>query len=217
MAGLGAGAACWPIVGRTQQPKIPRLGVLLYTSPQGDLSLESLKRGLAELGYVDGRSVAIEYRFAERRPERLPGLARELAALKPDVIVALGGDVAPFAVAAPGDIPIVFASSSDPVQSGLAASLGRPGGKATGVTFLLDDLPPSGSKCSRKRCRRSPPWRSSPTPTTWTTSTMLQSGRPRRWGSGYKVTTCEIQPSYPQRSRQRPTPASTRSMSCLRA
>jgi putative ABC transport system substrate-binding protein len=140
IAGLGAGAACWPFVGRAQQLKIPRLGVLLYTSPQGDPSLESLKRGLAELSYVDGRSVAIEYRSAERRPERLPGLARELAALKPDVIVALGGDVAPFAKAATQDIPIVFASSSDPVQGGLAASLGRPGGNATGVTFLLDDL-----------------------------------------------------------------------------
>jgi putative ABC transport system substrate-binding protein len=114
--------------------------VLLYTTPQGDPSVASLKRGLAELGYVEGRNIAIEYRFAERRPERLPGLARELADLRPDIIVAMGGDVAPFASAATKDIPIVFASSSDPVQGGLAASVRRPGSNATGVTFLLDDL-----------------------------------------------------------------------------
>src|SRR5262245_10603031 len=138
IAGLALPFLVRPV--RAQQRKVPRLGILLYSSPEGDPSVQSVKRGLSQLGYVEGRSIAIEYRFAERRPERLPGLARELAALKPDVIVALGGDVAPFAKDATKDIPIVFAISSDPVQGGVTASLARPGGNATGVTFLLDAL-----------------------------------------------------------------------------
>ena len=95
---------------------------------------------MRELGYIDGQNLLLEYRFAEGRPERLPGLAAELVALKPDVILALGGDVAPDVVKATQTIPIVFAVSTDPVLSGLVASLPRPGGNATGVTFLQDEL-----------------------------------------------------------------------------
>ena len=138
---VGSAAASWPLAARAQPPgKIPRLGVLLYSNPQADPQIESFRRGLRDLGYIDGQNLAIEYRYAEGRPEKLPELAAELAHLKPNVMLAIGGDVAPFAVKATQTIPIVFAISADPVQLGLVASLARPGGNATGVTFLQDDL-----------------------------------------------------------------------------
>jgi putative ABC transport system substrate-binding protein len=126
---------------RAQRPaKLPRLGVLLYTTPRGDPNNEAFHRGLSDLGYVDGQNVVLEYRFAEGRSERLSELAADLVRLNPDMIFAFGGDVAPDACKATQKIPIVFAVSTDPVQSGLVASLSRPGGNATGVTFLLDEL-----------------------------------------------------------------------------
>src|SRR4051812_10088118 len=138
---VGSAAASWPLAARAQPPgKIPRLGVLLYSNPQADPQIESFRRGLRDLGYIDGQDLAIEYRYAEGRPEKLPELAAELAHLKPNVMLAIGGDVAPFAVKATQTIPIVFAISADAVQLGLVASLARPGGNATGVTFLQDDL-----------------------------------------------------------------------------
>jgi putative ABC transport system substrate-binding protein len=134
-------ASLLPLPGRAQQPaKLPKLGVLLYSTPKGDPNNEAFYRGMNELGYVDGQNIVLEYRFAEGRPERLPELAADLVRLKPDMIFALGGDVAPHARTATGTIPIVFAVSTDPVQGGLVASLARPGGNATGVTFLLDEL-----------------------------------------------------------------------------
>src|SRR5438270_3433248 len=138
---VGSAAASWPLAARAQPPgKIPRLGVLLYSNPQADPQIESFRRGLRDLGYIDGQNLAIEYRYAEGRPEKLPELAAKLAHLKPNVMLAIGGDVAPFAVKATQTIPIVFAISADPVQLGLVASLARPGGNATGVTFLQDDF-----------------------------------------------------------------------------
>src|SRR6266571_3690133 len=133
------GAAVWPLVARAQK-SVPRLGVLLYTNPESDPSIEVVRRGLRDLGYIEGRNLAIEYRYAEGRPERLPQLAAELAQSKPDVILALGGDVAPWVKKATQSIPLVFSVSDDPVRSGLVATLGRPGGNATGVTFILDEL-----------------------------------------------------------------------------
>jgi putative ABC transport system substrate-binding protein len=117
-----------------------RLGVLLYSTPRGDPNNEAFQRGMSDLGYVDGQNIVFEYRFADGRPERLPELASDLVRLNPDMIFALGGDVAPSARKATQTIPIAFAVSTDPVRSGLVASLARPGGNATGVTFLLDDL-----------------------------------------------------------------------------
>src|SRR6266487_802907 len=93
---LLGGAAVWPLVARAQK-SVPRLGVLLYTNPESDPSIEVVRRGLRDLGYTEGRNLAIEYRYAEGRPERLPRLAAELVQLKPNVIVAMGGDVAPWA------------------------------------------------------------------------------------------------------------------------
>ena len=138
---LLGGAAAWPIAARAQQSaKISRLGVLLYSTPQADPQMESVRNGLRDLGYVEGRNLVVSYRYAEGKSERLPELAAELANLKPDVLLAIGGDVAPILVKATQIIPIVFAISADPVQLGLVASLARPGGNATGVTFLQDEL-----------------------------------------------------------------------------
>jgi putative ABC transport system substrate-binding protein len=138
---LGGSGVAWPLAARAQQlAKIPHLGVLLYSTPQSDLQMEFVRNGLRDLGYVEGRNLVVTYRYAEGKPERLPELARELANLQPDVLLAIGGDVAPVMVKATQTIPIVFASSADPVQLGLVASLARPVGNATGVTFMQDEL-----------------------------------------------------------------------------
>ena len=114
--------------------------MLLFGAPDDDPNYGSFRRALRELGYVEGETIVLEPRAAEGKPERLPALARELVAMKPDAIYALGGDVAPFARAATSTIPIVMSVSNDPVQSGLVASLARPGGNVTGVTFVSSDL-----------------------------------------------------------------------------
>jgi putative ABC transport system substrate-binding protein len=138
---LGGAVAAWPFAARGQQlGRIPRLGMLLFSTPQGDPQMETVRRALRDLGYVEGQNLTIEYRSAEGQPERLPDLAADLVRMKPDVVFALGGDVTPAAVKATQTIPIVFTSSADPVQLGFVASLARPGGNATGVTFLLNEL-----------------------------------------------------------------------------
>jgi putative ABC transport system substrate-binding protein len=123
-------------------PKVARLGVLLFSTPEGDPNLAAFRKGLGALGYVEGKNLETVYRFAEGNPERLPALAAELAALKPDVIFALGGDVAPSARNATNKIPIVMAVSVDPVQARLVPNLARPGGNITGVTFVSSELAP---------------------------------------------------------------------------
>jgi putative ABC transport system substrate-binding protein len=138
---LGGAAATWPLVARAEQAtKKDRLGVLLYSTPQADPQMERLRTGLRERGYIEGQNFVIFYYFAEGKPERLPHLAAALVSEKPDLILAIGGDVAPYAAKATSTIPIVFYSSADPVQLGLAASLARPGRIATGITLLQDDL-----------------------------------------------------------------------------
>ena len=135
----GGAVMAWPLTARAQQRgKVPRLGVLLFSNPQTDPQMEVLHSGLRDLGY-DDQSLYIFYRYAEGKPERLADLAAALLREKPDLVLALGGDVAPYAVKATSTIPIVFVSSADPVQLGLTASLARPAGNATGVTLLLDD------------------------------------------------------------------------------
>jgi ABC-type uncharacterized transport system substrate-binding protein len=137
---LGATAVAWPFAARAQQrSKMARLGVLLFSTPQGDPQMKAVHIRLRELGYVEGQNVIVIYRYADGKYERLPDLAAELIAEKPDVVLALGGDVAPYAAKATSTTPIVFISSADPVQLGLAASLARPARNATGVTLLLDD------------------------------------------------------------------------------
>jgi putative ABC transport system substrate-binding protein len=119
--------------------RIPRIGILLFNSPQHE-SLAPLLEGLQALGYVDGKTISIEYRQAEGNFERLAALATELVQLKPDLIFALGGDVAPHAKRATASIPIVAMVSNDPVQAGLVQSVGRPGGNITGITLIYDEL-----------------------------------------------------------------------------
>jgi putative ABC transport system substrate-binding protein len=137
----GALASTWLVGVRAQQPaRIPRLGILLYSTPQDDPQTRALQQGLRELGYIDGQNIAIEYRFAEGKAERLPDLAADLVRLKPDILFPMGGDVTPFVSKATQTIPIVFVMSADPVQLGLVASMARPGRNATGFTFLHDEL-----------------------------------------------------------------------------
>src|SRR5215831_14107645 len=134
-------AVAWPLSLDAQQGKrIPRIGILLFGTPDTDPNLPAFLQGLRELGYVEAQNIGIEYRYAEGKPDRLRGLAGELAAIKPDLIFALGGDVAPSARVATTTIPIVVAVSNDPVQAGLVASLAHPGANITGVTFVSSDL-----------------------------------------------------------------------------
>ena len=135
---LSGAAALWP-GSLLAQPKPARVGVLLYNTFEGDPNVEAFQRGMRELGYIPGQNVAYEYRAGEGRPERLPQLAAELVQLKPDIIYVLGGDVAPHVVKATQSIPIVFSVSADPVRAGLVATLSRPGGNATGFTYLHDE------------------------------------------------------------------------------
>src|SRR5215467_8666639 len=139
---LGSAAAAWPLTAHAQRSgePAPRVGVLLYGTPETDPNYGSFRRGLRELGYVEGQTIVLELRSAESKPERLPVLARELVTAKPDLIYVIGGDVAPFVRAATSTIPIVMAVSNDPVQSNLVASLAHPGGNITGVTFVSSDL-----------------------------------------------------------------------------
>ena len=124
---------------KAQGGNVPRLGILLFNSPRAE-PIGPLLQGLDAMGYVGGKTIAIEYRFAEGQAERLPELAAQLVQLKPDVIFAFGGDVVPFAKRATTSIPIVAWMSNDPVESGMVASLGRPGGNVTGITLVYDEL-----------------------------------------------------------------------------
>jgi putative ABC transport system substrate-binding protein len=117
-----------------------RLGALHYGAQQGERQMETVLRELREFGYVFGQNLTVDYRYAEGRPENLPRLAAELVGLAPNIILAFGGDVAPSVHEATRTIPIVFAVSADPVRLGLVDSLRRPGGNATGVTYLHDQL-----------------------------------------------------------------------------
>jgi len=131
-----------PLAAEAQAPaKVPRIGFLTARSPT-DLPhhLEAFRQGLRELGYVEGQTIAIEYRFGEGRPERLPGLAAELVGLKVDLIVT-GAPPAPEAAKqATSTIPIVVAVTGDLVAEGLVASIARPGGNITGLAAMSPEL-----------------------------------------------------------------------------
>jgi putative ABC transport system substrate-binding protein len=132
----------WPLRANAQPSAAgrTRIGVLIYGSLEHNPSTQALLEGFRELGYVDGKNLTIEYRYAQGRPERLPGLAADLVQSKPAVIFAIGGDVTPHVTKATQSIPIIYAMSADPVQLGIAKSLAEPGGNASGVTLLSDQL-----------------------------------------------------------------------------
>jgi putative ABC transport system substrate-binding protein len=127
-----------------QQPaKIPRIGVLSAASPSASAvsaRIEAFRQGLRELGYVEGKSIVIEYRWAEGKFDRLPDLAADLVRLKVDVIVTGGPAATRRAKEATSTIPIVMTMDSDPVASGFVASLARPGGNVTGLSTLAPEI-----------------------------------------------------------------------------
>jgi putative ABC transport system substrate-binding protein len=138
---LGAAAAAWPLAARAQQATdTAKIGFLWPgSSPPGSPRLESLRRGLRQQGYVDGRNILIELRYAEKGPQQLPDLAAELVRMRVDVICA-AGDLAPkVAQQATATIPIL-AITDDMLGAGLVSSLSRPGGNITGLTILAPEL-----------------------------------------------------------------------------
>jgi len=134
---LLGGAATWPLAARAQQPGMPMIGILAAPAPPYAENVSAIRRGLSEAGFVEGRNLTMEFRWAEGRYERLPGMATDLVNRQVALIVTVGG-VAPLAAArnATTTIPIVFHMAGDPVRLGFAKSFNRPGGNVTGVSLV---------------------------------------------------------------------------------
>jgi putative tryptophan/tyrosine transport system substrate-binding protein len=140
--GLVGGAVAWPLAALGQQKSMPVVGILATGRPDlNEPNISAFRQGLAGLGYVEGRNIVIEYRWAEGKPERFPALAAELVALNVDVILTVGGTLAALAAKqATTTLPVVFGFVGDPIAEGLVTSLARPGGNVTGLSNVTTDL-----------------------------------------------------------------------------
>jgi putative ABC transport system substrate-binding protein len=153
---LLGGAVAWPLAASAQEPTVPVIGYLSVRSPEDTAHLmEAFRRGLNEAGFVEGRNVMVEYRWALGQHNRLPGLAADLVRKPVTVIVSTGGESAAVAAkAATSTIPIAFISGADPVKPGLVASYNRPGGNATGISILTATLEPKRLELLREMVPR---------------------------------------------------------------
>src|SRR3954454_5853351 len=137
---ISGAAASWPLAAHAQK-SLPRIGWLVFGDAKLGTVDQSLKDALAQDGLVDGRNIEIVFRFANARPDRLAELATELVAQRPNLLLAVGGDVIkPLFEASKGGIPIVGGVSDSPMRAGIAASLARPSKNFTGITFLTDEM-----------------------------------------------------------------------------
>lgn len=139
---IGGAAAALPLAVRAQPSPMPVIGYLHFAKPEYTPNAPEFLQGLAERGFVEGKNVALEYRWAEGQYDRLPAMAAELVARKVDLIAAFGPPPARAAKNATSTIPIVFEVGNDAVEAGLVESLARPGGNATGLSILFTQLTP---------------------------------------------------------------------------
>jgi putative tryptophan/tyrosine transport system substrate-binding protein len=145
LATLGGVAVAWPLAARAQQQRAsPVIGLLSSRSPAVDTPLIAIiRQTLSDAGFVEGQNIAFDYRWAEGQYDRLPGLASDLVRRQVAVIITIGGELSGLAAkAATSTIPIVFAAGADPIRTGLAASLHRPGGNVTGIASLIAEMEP---------------------------------------------------------------------------
>jgi putative tryptophan/tyrosine transport system substrate-binding protein len=135
---VGGAATAWPLAAHSQRSSVPKVGYVYVGERGSDVSARGLRQGLADKGYEIGRNLVLEDRYADGNSDKVPALIAELLALKVDVLVTVGTFATLAARRATSSVPIVFASG-DPVKTGIAASLNRPGGNATGVSMLASD------------------------------------------------------------------------------